>query len=107
VTVRLVRAKGRRGRDIGTSFGKSSMNEIHPIIWFAQIFIFLLGVSIGHSILMLRIHREENRKRELELALMEKRSNLLSQSKTIARDLEDALYNAQVRQEIDDILRKS
>jgi hypothetical protein len=83
------------------------MSEIHPIIWFIQIFVFLLGVSIGHSVVLLKIHREENRKRELELALIEKRADLLSQSKLIASDLEEALYKAKVRQEIDDILRKS
>jgi hypothetical protein len=83
------------------------MNEIHPIIWFIVVFVFLLGVSVGHAIVLLKIHREENRKRELELALLEKRSNILSQSKLIASDLEEALYKAKVRQEIDDILRKS
>ncbi|MBN1128426.1 MAG: hypothetical protein JXA71_05535 [Chitinispirillaceae bacterium] len=83
------------------------MTEIHPIFWFVQLFVFLLGVSLGHSIIMLKIHREENRKKELELALMDKRSDLLSNSKQIAHDLEEVLYNAKVRQEIDDILRKS
>jgi len=46
------------------------MSDLHPIIWFIQIFIFLLGVAIGHSIILLKIRREENRKRELELALI-------------------------------------
>jgi len=83
------------------------MITMHPILWFIQICVFLLGVSIGHSLLLLKIHREENRKKELELALLAQRSDLLSQSKLIAHDLEEALYNAKVRQEIDDILRKS
>lgn len=83
------------------------MSDLHPIIWFIQIFVFLLGVAIGHSIILLKIHREENRKKELELALLEKRADIMSQSKLIATDLEDALYNAKVRQEIDDILRKN
>jgi hypothetical protein len=83
------------------------MSDLHPIIWFIQIFVFLLGVTIGHSIILLKIRREENRKRELELALLEKRSDFLSQSTQMATDLEEALYNAKVRQEIDDILRKS
>lgn len=83
------------------------MIEINSLFWFIQVFIFILGVSIGHSIIMLKIHREENRKKELELALIEKRSTLLSHSKQIARDLEEVLYNAKVQQEIDDILRKS
>jgi hypothetical protein len=83
------------------------MSDLHPIIWFIQIFIFLLGVAIGHSIILLKIHREENRKKELELALLEKKSDFLAQGTQIASDLEEALYNAKVRQEIDDILRKS
>ena len=83
------------------------MSDLHPIIWFIQIFVFLLGVAIGHSIILLKIHREENRKKELELALLEKRADLMSQSRQIATDLEDALYTAKVRQEIDDILRKN
>ena len=83
------------------------MLQLHPIVWFLQIFVFFLGVSIGHSIIMLKIHREENRKKELELALLERRADLLSHSKQIAADLEEALYNAKVRQEIDDILRKT
>jgi hypothetical protein len=82
------------------------MSDLHPIIWFIQLFVFILGVSIGHSIILLKIHREENRKKELELALLEKRSDLLSQSRRSASDMEEALYNAKVRQEIDDILRK-
>jgi hypothetical protein len=84
-----------------------AMVEINPIFWFAQLFVFLLGVSIGHSLIMLKIHREENRKKELELALLEKRSDFISNSKKIAHDLEEVLYNAKVQQEIDDILRKS
>ncbi|MGA2506534.1 MAG: hypothetical protein ABSF80_03555 [Chitinispirillaceae bacterium] len=83
------------------------MSDLHPIIWFIQIFVFLLGVAIGHSIILLKIHREENRKKELDLSLLEKRADLMSQSRQIATDLEDALYTAKVRQEIDDILRKN
>jgi hypothetical protein len=84
------------------------LSDLHPLIWFVQIFIFLLGVAIGHSIILLKIHREENRKKELELALLEKRSEvLLSQSTETGSDLEDALYNARVRQEIDDIISRS
>ena len=83
------------------------MSETSGVLWFVQVFVLLLGIVIGHSIVMLKICREENRKKELELALLEKRSDLLSQSKQIAHDLEEALYNAKVQQEIDDILRKS
>lgn len=83
------------------------MDEITTVFWFIQVFILLLGVAIGNSYILYKVHREENRKRELELALIEKRSDLLSRSKQVAQDLEEALYNAKVQQEIDDILRKN
>jgi hypothetical protein len=83
------------------------MTEINTVFWFIQVFILLLGVAIGNSYILYKVHREENRKRELELALLEKRSDLLSRSKQVAHDLEEALYNAKVQQEIDDILRKN
>ncbi|HON09912.1 MAG: hypothetical protein GX089_14810 [Fibrobacter sp.] len=72
-----------------------------------QIFILLLGISIGHSVLLLKIRKEENRKRELELALLEKRANVLEQGKKVAHDIEEALYQAKIQQEIDDIIKKS
>jgi len=84
-----------------------TMNEINTVFWFLQVFILLLGVALGSSYILYKIHREENRKKELDLALMEKRSDLLCRSKQIAHDLEEALYNAKVQQEIDDILRKN
>jgi predicted alpha/beta-fold hydrolase len=72
-----------------------------------QVFILLLGISLGHSILLLKIRHEENRKKELELALLEKREDILQQGKKIAHDLEEVLYKAKVQQEIDDIIRKN
>jgi hypothetical protein len=54
----------------------------------------------------LRLRREENRRRELELTLLEKRTEILKQGRKVAQDLEDALYKAKVQQEIDDIIRK-
>ena len=77
------------------------------IILLVQVFILLLGLSIGHSIVLLKLRTEENRKRELELSLLEKRSEILMQGKKIAHDLEEVLYKAKVQQEIDDIIRKN
>ncbi|HEX2955368.1 MAG TPA: hypothetical protein VHO70_00975 [Chitinispirillaceae bacterium] len=77
------------------------------LFWLIQVFVLLLGVSIGHSFLLLKIRHEENRKRELELALLEKRSDILQQGKKIAHDLEEVLYKAKVQQEIDDIIKKN
>jgi uncharacterized membrane-anchored protein YhcB (DUF1043 family) len=82
------------------------MIEEHLIFWTALIFGLLLGLSIAHSILIIRIRRQENRRRELETALMEKRAEALRQSRQIARDLEEVMYKVKVQQEIDDILKK-
>jgi hypothetical protein len=82
------------------------MFEEYLIFWIAQIFVLLLGLSIGHSILIVRIRREENRRRELEIALLEKRAEVLKEGKQIAHDLEEVLYKAKVQQEINDILKK-
>ena len=104
----FVSLKGRVSlkRRAAVRAGKT-MNDLQPVVWFVQLFIFLFGVAIGHSFIQFRIRREENRKKELELALLEKREELMPESTRAASDLEDALYKARVRQEIDDILSKS
>lgn len=76
------------------------------LFWLIQSLIVLFGIAIGHSYLLLRLRREENRRRELEIMLMEKRTEVLKQGKMVAKDLEEALYKAKVQQEIDDIIRK-
>lgn len=70
------------------------------------IFIFLLGITVGHAIFVLQLRKEENRKRELELALLNKRSQVLKESKQISENLEELLYKVNVQQEIDKIIRK-
>ncbi len=82
------------------------MVEQFLIMTIANILVFLLGISVGRSVILLRLRREENKKRELELRLLEKRSEVVSQGKQIANNLEELLYKAQVQQEIDQILRK-
>ncbi|MBD3344654.1 MAG: hypothetical protein GF401_06295 [Chitinivibrionales bacterium] len=71
-----------------------------------QAFILLLGISLGRSILLLKIRKEENKKKEIELAILSKRSEVINEGKKVAHNLEELLYNAQVRKEIDDIIRK-
>lgn len=83
------------------------MSEGFLFFYLIQVFILLLGISVGHSVLLLKIRHEENRKKELELALLEKRADILQQGKKIAHDLEEVLYKAKVQQEIDDIIRKN
>ena len=83
------------------------MTQSFIILFLIQVFILILGIAIGRSIILLRLRAEENRKRELELSLLEKRSDILMQGKKIANDLEEVLYKAKVQQEIDDIIRKN
>jgi hypothetical protein len=77
------------------------------LFWVMQIFVLILGMSIGRSLLVLKLRREENRRRELELALLEKRSAVLQEGKQIAHDLEEVLYQAKVQQEIENIIKKN
>lgn len=74
---------------------------------FIQMFILILGASIGHTVVLLRLRNQENRKKELELLLLEKRAEILQQGKKIAHDLEEVLYKAKIQQEIDDMIRKN
>ncbi|MCL2690033.1 MAG: hypothetical protein FWE57_09350 [Chitinispirillia bacterium] len=76
------------------------------IFWIVNTLIFLFGIAVGHSYLLLRLRREDNRRRELEIMLIERRSEVLKHSKAAAKDLEDVLYKVKIQQEIDDIIRK-
>lgn len=82
------------------------MFEEYLIFWVVQIFILVLGISLGHSILIYKMRKEENKRREFELALLEKRVAALKEGKQMAHDLEEVLYKAKVQQEINDILKK-
>ncbi len=76
------------------------------LFWILQLFVFLLGVAVGHSVLLYKIRQQESRNRMLELKVLEKRQEVLRQGKIIASDLEEALYKTRLQQEIDDIIRK-
>ena len=76
------------------------------IFWAIQLLVLLLGISIGRSLLVLKLRKEENKRRELELAVIEKRAAVLQEGKRIAHDLEEVLYQAKVQQEIDNIIKK-
>ena len=76
------------------------------VIWILQILAVLLAVSLGKAILTLRTRQEETKRKQVELALLERRARILEEGKKIAVNLEDLLYKAQVQKEIDDIIRK-
>lgn len=71
----------------------------------ACLIIFILGAALGHSVMVLKLRREENKRRELELAVLEKRSQILRESKEISSNLEELLFKANVQQEINNILK--
>ncbi|HEX7510379.1 MAG TPA: hypothetical protein VF335_03710 [Chitinivibrionales bacterium] len=76
------------------------------VFWIVEVLILLLGISIGRSLCVIKIRKEENKRRELELAILEKRASVLQEGKQIAHDLEEVLYQAKVQQEIDNIIKK-
>lgn len=79
----------------------------YSLVWtVACIFIFLLGISIGHSLFTLKMRKEENKKRELELALLTKRSQVIKERKHLSERLEELIYKVNVKKEIDNIIGK-
>ena len=69
--------------------------------------IFFLGISIGRSILTLKLRKEQNKRLEIELAILDRRSQILKESKEISNNLEEYFYNENVRQEIDNIIGRN
>lgn len=70
-----------------------------------SIFMLLLGISIGRSILTIKLRREENRKLELELSILKQKSELLKKEKILSEDFSDSLYKTKVCEEIENIIR--
>ena len=52
------------------------------------------------------MRKEENKKRELELALLTKRSQVMKESKHFSERLEELIYKVNVKKEIDNIIGK-
>jgi uncharacterized membrane-anchored protein YhcB (DUF1043 family) len=77
----------------------------YVLFWALQLMVLILGIAVGHSVLLLKIRREQNKSKALELALLEKRKEILTQGRKVATDLEEVLYQAKIQQEIDNITR--
>ena len=69
-------------------------------------FVFALGFSMGKTWLQLKARQVENDKRSLELAITERRSAIITESKEVSRHLEDLLYRVSVAKQIEDITAK-
>ncbi len=68
--------------------------------------VFAMGFSLGRSWITLRARTEENRRRELDLAIFEKRSAVLKEGRELSGNLEDLLYRVSVQKEIGELTDK-
>jgi hypothetical protein len=71
-----------------------------------NLLIFLLGFTLGRSFITLRIRKEENRKRALELKMLEKRAEVFPEGGERPGSLEELIYRAQIQEEIEKLIRK-
>ena len=67
-------------------------------------FLFMLGSSVIKAVKTLKMRRELNKQKDLELAILEKREALLKEGKKVSENLEELLYKAQLQKENDDIM---
>jgi hypothetical protein len=81
--------------------------EMIIIAILVQGLIVALAIALGRSLVLYKLRKEENRKREFELAILEKRNQIISNGKHIVDNLEEVLYKTKVQQEIDNITRKN
>jgi hypothetical protein len=82
------------------------MIDAYVLMAVVNLFVLLLGVSIGRSLILLRLRKEENRKQELELDILEKRTAVIERGRQVATNLEELIYRAHVQQEIEKLIRK-
>ncbi len=87
-------------------WGRILMEHQFLLMTIVNVLILAFGVSLGRSVLFVRMRKEENRKRELELKLLEKRAEVVDEGRQMTENLEELLYQAQVQQEINEMIRK-
>jgi len=79
----------------------------HILFWLIQSVVLLFGISLGKVLILVRLRKEENRRKELDLKILEKKTEYLQKGSKIATQLKDQLYQARLQQEIDNITRPS
>jgi hypothetical protein len=72
-----------------------------------NLLIFLLGFTLGRSLITLRLRREENKRRILELRMLEKRGEVFPEGQDGSGSLEELIYRAQIHEEIEKLIRKA
>ena len=73
---------------------------------FLALFLFILGIAIGHSAMTLKLRREENVKRDLDEKLSRNKKEILLAGEKISRNIDDLLYKVNLRREIEDITKE-
>ena len=76
-----------------------------PAIFFA-LFLFVLGIALGHSAMTLKLRREENQKLNLDNIVSKEinRDRLLSNENY--QNYDELAYRANIRREIENITRE-
>lgn len=65
--------------------------------------VFLTGVMVGKYILRWRLRREGNKRLELEMKLLDKRAELLYNTRQLLKELDDIVYQTRVAKQIKDL----
>ena len=72
----------------------------------ACVAVFAMGFSLGRTWLTLRTRVEENRRRELELMIFDKRCSVIRESKELSGNLDELLYRVSIQKEIGELTDK-
>ena len=78
---------------------------LFPIVALA-VMLFFVGIAIGHSKTAVRLRVEENRKREIEHDIIQKRAQLMKAREKITENIDDLIFKANVHREIENITRE-
>lgn len=80
------------------------MIYIVPIVS-AALFFFILGVAIGHSKTIIKIRKEENKKKEIEASVLKERSEILKAKQKISENIDELIFRAKIHNEIENITK--
>ena len=84
------------------------MNIMEILLFaFIGLLIFLTGAIIGMVFLRMRIKRIEAKQKELDIELLQKRTDILKETSLLLQNLEKLVYQARVAKEIDDLTEEN
>lgn len=77
------------------------MEHLYLTVIICSVMVFTAGFSIGRSLFILRLRKEENRKRELELQMVREKQKLLEDKSRLSKALNSIMFRTKIRDEID------